>query len=72
MKTIKIMCDECERDLTEVTGGVEYRLIFDWRKTDNKGFDIGGIKYFWEHSPFESRETEYHFCSKSCLKKYIE
>ena len=72
MKTIEIMCDECGRDLTEIVGGVEYRLVWDSKKMDDKGFDIDEVKHFMTSVPFASRETEHHFCSKSCLKKWLK
>ena len=72
MKTIEIMCDECGRDLTEIAGSVEYRLVWNSKKMEDKGFDIDGIKRFVTRSPFENTETEYHFCSKSCLKRWLK
>ena len=66
MKSTKIVCDNCEKDLTEVIDGYDvYRLSLNSQEIYNTS-DIS----FGRTGP-SLIEREHHFCNIGCLKKWI-
>lgn len=66
MKTIKITCDSCNRDLTFTSNSVDYCLHLADKRIESYDGAVTDMMIF----PSLKREG-YHFCGVGCLKKWV-
>lgn len=65
-KEIKILCDNCNRDLTYSRGGYDHCLILSDRKYGPDSCWVTG--YYME----PEIDGDKYFCGKGCLKRWLE
>jgi len=66
MRIDKVTCNQCDRDLTETTNCIDYRILLGNEKIPSTP---GFVTAMAKHAHIEQGTC--HFCNVSCLKKWV-
>ena len=67
MKTMTIVCDQCQHDLTKTDNCEGYRVLLCSEEIPSKGGCVTAMA-----ACYPCFETAKHFCDSRCLKKWID
>lgn len=65
MKTNNVLCDACGADITSTFNNVDYRLELRVERLPLRGDSCTDMYIV------PPLDRDYHFCSKSCLTKWV-
>lgn len=66
MKTIKIDCDTCKRDITYTGNSIDWRLAIHNEQVPSRG---GSVTDMMIYPIFDS---DYYFCSDRCFRDWVK
>lgn len=65
MRNIQVLCDGCQRDITETGNSVDYRLLLIADRLPISGNTVTDMMIY---PPIK---RDHHFCGLDCLKDWI-